>query len=351
MFANLPLPDVDQSLAELDRVLGRDGMVGVMVCTTIDRRTLDDGLFGPLWEELDRRSAAVFVHPTTPCCTEGVRDFALSLALDFLAETTNAIGRLMHSGVFERYRRIRWIFSHLGGTTPFVVHRFDNYARQFPEARANITEPPSEYLRRLSFDTVSTHAEVMRCAFATFDPGQFVFGTDYPHVPGGLQIFVDTLRAASLSPADQARVAHQNAATLLDIKLTRPEGRNRHLARRAPTRVALQTRGTADCGMMKRWPVWSFALSLGLRVRCRRVGQRRSCGGAGRLRQRAHRASRPTPRGTTHATRTPDSATCRFAAQRERDRRRKRGDPTRPRPPPATSNSPRRSELAGRWRR
>ena len=217
VFANLPLPDVDQSLAELDRVLGRDGMVGVMVCTTIDRRTLDDGLFGPLWEELDRRSAAVFVHPTTPCCTEGVRDFALSLALDFLAETTNAIGRLVYSGVFERYRRIRWIFSHLGGTTPFVVHRFDNYARQFPEARANITEPPSEYLRRLSFDTVSTHAEAMRCAFATFDPGQFVFGTDYPHVPGGLQIFVDTLRAAGLSPADQARVAHQNAATLLNI--------------------------------------------------------------------------------------------------------------------------------------
>lgn len=178
---------------------------------------LDDGLFGPLWEELDRRSAAVFVHPTTPCCTEGVRDFALSLALDFLAETTNAIGRLVYSGVFERYRRIRWIFSHLGGTTPFVVHRFDNYARQFPEARANITEPPSEYLRRLSFDTVSTHAGAMRCAFATFDPSQFVFGTDYPHVPGGLQIFVDTLQAASLSPSDQARVAHQNATTLLDI--------------------------------------------------------------------------------------------------------------------------------------
>ena len=64
---------------------------------------------------------------------------------------------------------------------------------------------------------MSTHAEAMRCAFTTFDPGQFVFGTDYHHVPGGLQIFVDTLRAAGLSPADQARVAHQNAATLLNI--------------------------------------------------------------------------------------------------------------------------------------
>lgn len=217
VFANLPLPDVDASLSELDRVLGRDGIVGVMVCTTIDRRTLDDQLFAPLWEELERRQAVVFVHPTTPCCTEGVRDFALSLALDFLAETTNAIGRLVYSGTFERYPGIRWIFSHLGGTTPFLVHRFDNYARQFPEARQHIAKEPSEYLRRLTFDTVTTHVEAMRCAFSTFDPSQFVFGTDYPHIPGGLRIFVETLQGAGLSPTDAERVGYRNAATLLGI--------------------------------------------------------------------------------------------------------------------------------------
>ena len=114
-FANLPLPDIDASLAELDRTLDRPGVVGVMLCTTVDRRTLDDPHLAPLWEELSRRSTVVFVHPTTACCTEGLRDFALSLALDFLAETTNAIGRLIYSGTLERYPGIRWIFSHLGG--------------------------------------------------------------------------------------------------------------------------------------------------------------------------------------------------------------------------------------------
>jgi predicted TIM-barrel fold metal-dependent hydrolase len=217
VFASLPLPDVESSLAELDRIADVAEVVGVVLCTTIARRTLDDPVFAPVWTELSRRRTVVFVHPTTGCCTEGVRDFALSLALDFLAETTNAIGRLVYSGTFERFPGIRWIFSHLGGTVPFIVHRFDNYATQFPEARQHITRRPSEYLRELTFDTVSTHVAAMRCAFATFGPQQFVFGTDYPHVPGDLGVFAETLRAAGLSPDDQARVEHLNARTLLGL--------------------------------------------------------------------------------------------------------------------------------------
>jgi aminocarboxymuconate-semialdehyde decarboxylase len=216
-FASLPLPDVDAALEELARVRASASVAGVVVCTTIDRRTLDDERFTPLWRELDRSAGLVFVHPTTACCTEGIRDFALSLALDFLAETTNAIGRLVYSGTFERHPRIRWIFSHLGGTTPFVVHRFDNYAGQFPEARRHITRRPSEYLRELYFDTVTTHPAALRCAIETFGPDRFVFGTDYPHVPGGLQVFVDTLGAAGLTGDELARVGRGTAADLLGL--------------------------------------------------------------------------------------------------------------------------------------
>ena len=217
-FANLPLPDIDASLAELDRVLQRPRVVGVMLCTTVDRRTLDDPFLAPLWEELSRHQAVVFVHPTTACCTEGLSDFALSLALDFLAETTNAVGRLLYSGTLERYPGIRWIFTHLGGTIPFVHHRFDNYAGQFPECRRHIMRKPSEQLRELFFDTVSTHPAAMRCAFETFPVSQFVFGTDYPHVPGALRVFVATLEAAGLSAEDLARVSRHNAVELLGIE-------------------------------------------------------------------------------------------------------------------------------------
>ena len=100
---------------------------------------------------------------------------------------------------------------------PFVHHRFDNYAGQFPECRRHITRKPSEQLRELFFDTVSTHPAAMRCAFETFPVSQFVFGTDYPHVPGALRVFVETLEAAGLPPEDLARVSRHNAAALLGI--------------------------------------------------------------------------------------------------------------------------------------
>jgi aminocarboxymuconate-semialdehyde decarboxylase len=217
VFASLPLPDVEASLAEIDRVSGRDQVVGFAICTTIDRLTLDDERLAPVWEELDRRKAVVFVHPTTGCCTEGVREFALSLALDFLAETTNAIGRMIYSGSFERYEGINWIFTHLGGTVPFVFHRLDNYANQFPECREHIQAKPSEIVRRLNFDTVTTHPPALKCAVETLGPDRLLFGTDYPHVPGGLEVFVKTLESAGMSPAELDAVGSSNARRLLRL--------------------------------------------------------------------------------------------------------------------------------------
>ena len=217
VFATVPLPSVDEALEELDRALALPHVVGVMLCTTIARRTLDDPAFTPFWEELDRREAVAFVHPTTGCCTDGVREYAISLALDFMAETTNAIARLIFSGTFERFPRIRWVFTHAGGTVPFLVHRFDNYATMFPECREHIERRPSDTLRTLHFDTVTTHVPALRCAFETLGHERFVFGTDYPHVPGGLQVFVDTLEQAGLDAEAHAAVANGTAARLLGI--------------------------------------------------------------------------------------------------------------------------------------
>jgi aminocarboxymuconate-semialdehyde decarboxylase len=61
----------------------------------------------------------------------------------------------------------------------------------------------------------------MKCAFETFEPEQLLFGTDYPHVPGGLQVFVDTFDAAAAAVgytgAQRELVAGGNARRLLRI--------------------------------------------------------------------------------------------------------------------------------------
>ena len=180
-----------------------------MICTTIDRRTLDD-VVSPLWEALSTLEAVVFVHPTTGCCTDGVRDYVGPRPrLPRRDHQCHRASGLL--GDVHPLPGIRWIFSHLGGTTPFLIHRFDNYFGQFPECRANIDVKPSEILRRVWFDTVSTNRAALRCAFDTFDPAQFLFGTDYPHVPGALGVFVEAFEAA-------ARASELDAAALEGIR-------------------------------------------------------------------------------------------------------------------------------------
>jgi aminocarboxymuconate-semialdehyde decarboxylase len=215
VFASLPLPDVDAARAEITRAATLPWISGYMVCTTIDRRPLDDPAFEALWNDLSNRRATVFVHPTTACCTDGIRDYALALGIDYLAETTLCIARLTYSGILERHPGIRWIFSHLGGTVPFIIHRFDNYYRQFPECRQHITRPPSEILKSVWFDTVTTHPPALECALKTFSPNQLVFGTDYPHVPGGIQRFVDILTTTNLNDHDRHQIQRGNAEALL----------------------------------------------------------------------------------------------------------------------------------------
>jgi aminocarboxymuconate-semialdehyde decarboxylase len=214
-FASLPLPSVERALEELDRALGLPGIVGVVVCSTIDKHTLDEERFAPLWEELSRRETTVFVHPTVACCTDGLREYALSLALDFLSETTNAIGRLVYSGTVSRYPGIRWIFTHLGGTAPFLYLRYDNYYKQFPECREHIDRPPSEIMKALYYDTCTMHIPALRCAIDSVGVDRLVFGSDYPHVPGGIQRFVDILNAVGLTNDELERIGSTTAAGLI----------------------------------------------------------------------------------------------------------------------------------------
>lgn len=217
VFASLPLPNVDAALTELDRALGLPNVVGVAICTTVDRRTLDDPLFIPVLEELSRRNVTVFCHPTVGCSTDGLREYALGLALGFMAETTFAIGRLTYSGTFDRYPGINWIFTHLGGTTPFLVPRYDNYYHQFPECREKIDRLPSEIMRDLFFDTVTMHAPALKCALDTFGASQLVFGSDYPHVPGGIDRFVDILNSAGLAEAELSAIGRGTAQGLIGL--------------------------------------------------------------------------------------------------------------------------------------
>jgi predicted TIM-barrel fold metal-dependent hydrolase len=220
VFASLPLPAIDAALEELDRALALPDVVGVVVCSNIDRINLDDERFDPVWEELSRRGTTVFCHPTVACCTDGLREYAMSLAMGFMADTMYAVGRLAYAGTIDRFPGIRWIFTHLGGTIPFVLPRYDNYYKQFPECSEKIDRPPSEIMRDVYYDTVTMHAPALRCAIDTVGVDQLVFGSDYPHVPGGIDRFVTVLNSVGLSEDELDRIGRRTAAGLMGLDET-----------------------------------------------------------------------------------------------------------------------------------
>jgi aminocarboxymuconate-semialdehyde decarboxylase len=220
VFASIPLPSIDAALEELDRALALPHMVGIVVCSNIDRVNLDDERFTPVWEELSRRGTTVFCHPTVACCTDGLREYAMALAMGFMADTMYAVGRLAYSGTIDRFPGIRWIFTHLGGTIPFVLPRYDNYYRQFPECSENIDRPPSEIMRDVYYDTVTMHAPALRCAIDTVGADQLVFGSDYPHVPGGIDRFVTVLNSVGLTEEEMDRIGRRTAAGLIGLHET-----------------------------------------------------------------------------------------------------------------------------------
>ena len=219
VFASLPLPAVDAALEELDRALALPHVVGIVVCSNIDRINLDDERFSPVWEELSRRGTTVFCHPTVACCTDGLREYAMSLAMGFMADTMFAVGRLAYAGTFDRFPGIRWIFTHLGGTIPFVLPTL----RQLLPAVPRVPGEDRPARRRRSCESCTTtpctmHAPALRCAVDTLGTERLVFGSDYPHVPGGIDRFVTVLNSVGLSADELAMIGRGTAAGLIGLE-------------------------------------------------------------------------------------------------------------------------------------
>lgn len=214
-LAMLPMQDVALAVSSLDHALGQLQMQGVMLLTNINGMPLDDPSLEPFWEAANERSLLVYLHPTVPEPSTSMQAHALAIAMGFFADTNLALARLAYSGVFERYPRIRWVVSHLGGTLPFMLPRLDNYWHQFPEANERCPRPPSEYIRSLVFDTATTHQPAIRCACDTYGSDRLVFGSDYPHVPGGPKPYLEALGAVGAEGAEHELLVAGRADRLL----------------------------------------------------------------------------------------------------------------------------------------
>ncbi len=185
MFASLPLPDIESSLQEIGYALDTLRADGVGLLTNYDGKYPGDPIFAPVFDELNRRKAVVYFHPTdAPCCHAHSLGVELPAAtLDFPFDTTKAVTSLLFSGTFSRCRDIRFIFSHAGGTIPFLAERIARLEAR-PEFRAGVPDGVMFELKRLFFDTaLSANSLAFSALLKLVAPAQVLFGSDYPFAP------------------------------------------------------------------------------------------------------------------------------------------------------------------------
>ena len=215
-FIGLPLPHVEDSLAELERGLSLPGVVGVALGCSVLGRPLDDQAFDPVFAELNRRRSAVFVHPVGAGGGPNSEEFSLTWMLASRFEDTIAMARLILSGLTLRYPSIRFIIPHLGGTMPLFLQRMDNVAERDGWREKHSRDlMPSDLARRFWFDTVNEQYSALRCACETFGAERLMLGTDWPMLPPDkLKHFVDYVGEA-LSAEHARQILDLNAARLL----------------------------------------------------------------------------------------------------------------------------------------
>jgi 6-methylsalicylate decarboxylase len=217
-FATVPLPDVDASLDELEYAYDTLGLDGVVLYTSQGDRYLGDRSYDPFFEELDRRKAIVFVHPTT--IPPGADATGLTIPFgvaEFTFDTTRAVMNMLYSGTLERYPSIRYIVSHAGGTIPYLAWRIAG-ASYLPELRDRAPKTDGlALLQKLYYDTALSTSEFVFGALKEFVPmSQVLFGSDFPYIgPAVLQAERYGLENSKvLDDAARAAIDRGNALTL-----------------------------------------------------------------------------------------------------------------------------------------
>jgi len=221
LFAVLPLPDVDASLREIEYAFDTLKADGVGLLTSYGNLWLGDPALQPVFDELNRRNAVVYTHPTDGPCCHGLLPNTSPGTIEWQTDTSRAIFNLINdnggrTSAATRYPNIHFIWSHGGGTLIGVMNRFLGYANLSPQDLAKPAAPNSKlfHLRRFYYDTAQfTDFLQLGALKGLVGASQIVFGADYPY--STIVNHVEQLKNAGMTAAELAGIDRENALRIL----------------------------------------------------------------------------------------------------------------------------------------
>ena len=215
VFTMLPMPDIAGSLAEIEYGLDTLKSDGIGMFTSYGNLWLGDPALRPVLEELNRRKALVYVHPSSPACCTGLQAGIDASTIEFATDTTRTIASLLFSGSANRFPDIRWIWSHSGGTMPYLFSRFERQEELMKGKAKEVLPRGSLYeLKRFYYETAQGNTAMQLSAILKMIPvSNLLFGSDYPYRPASM--CAEGLAAYGFKPADLRSIEYENAFRLM----------------------------------------------------------------------------------------------------------------------------------------
>ena len=213
-FASLPLPDVDGALEEIAYALDTLKLDGVVMLTNFNGVYLGDKRLDPVFDELNRRGAVVFIHPTSPICWQQSALGYPRPMIEFTFDSTRAVVNLIFSGTTARCPKVRFIVPHAGGTLPFLARRIGMFDRGVAGGTPVAAE---EHLRKLYYDLAgSPGSNAIGPLLEMTERSHILYGSDYVHTPEAVVSahLTELLSSKLLSPDDFRAIGRNNALAM-----------------------------------------------------------------------------------------------------------------------------------------
>lgn len=212
-LAMLAPADVDGTLAEIAYALDVLGADGVGMHSNYDGRYLGEAVFEPVFAELQRRKAVLYIHPALARGAEEVQPGVRTNMLEYPFDSTRNIVSLVLSGTLSRCPDVRFIISHGGGALPMMAGRIALLGSEYKGVKERVPRGIAHELSRLYTDTAGTTSKAsVEAVMVATSPSHLLFGSDFPYLP--VAAAAEGIDALGLDPVLQQKIDRDNALAL-----------------------------------------------------------------------------------------------------------------------------------------
>jgi aminocarboxymuconate-semialdehyde decarboxylase len=215
-FATLPMQDPEAAVNEVNRAVTQLGCRGIYLGTNVRGKELTDASFLPVFERIEALRSPVFLHPLNVIGAQRLTNYYLHNLLGNPFDTAVAAANLIFSGLLDRFPRLNICLPHAGGALPYLIGRLNHGWKVRQECRG-LKKPPSSYLRRFTYDTISHAPEPLRYLINLVGADRVMLGSDYCF-DMGYERPVEFVSALKLSRSDQEKILGGNAARMLRLR-------------------------------------------------------------------------------------------------------------------------------------